>query len=291
LELIQRFMPRYNVQGIPGRRRSSYVCIGRGPVPYAFVSRTPTGKETACYGPLPGSSRAQEAVRKLNHCFGLRDCSQRQALRFSDQPELFALDRSPGCLRYELQTCLGPCIAACTRGDYQAAVRAMQDFLEGRNLGPLETLMAQMKQASMAQEFERAAALRDKASELTWLVDRLTWLRQARDRHSFVYASTGTDLKTVWYLTHRGQVRATLYAPTDEVSRAQMVTKLTEVFQLNEPISGTVPLRQIDHILLISGWFRKYPLERDRLLSIPEALERCQPVVTYSKSASQGSRS
>ena len=41
LELIRRWKPGYNVQGLPGRRRSCYVCLGRKPAPYLFVARTP----------------------------------------------------------------------------------------------------------------------------------------------------------------------------------------------------------------------------------------------------------
>src|SRR5436309_2490526 len=42
LELIRRWRPNYNVLGLPGRQRVSYVCLGRKPAPYLFLSRQPT---------------------------------------------------------------------------------------------------------------------------------------------------------------------------------------------------------------------------------------------------------
>ena len=41
LELIRVWRPRFNVRGQPHRRRRAYVCLGRPPAPYVFLSRRP----------------------------------------------------------------------------------------------------------------------------------------------------------------------------------------------------------------------------------------------------------
>src|SRR5205809_6003037 len=38
LELIRRWRPRFNVQGQPHRQRT-YICLGRQPAPYVFLTR------------------------------------------------------------------------------------------------------------------------------------------------------------------------------------------------------------------------------------------------------------
>ena len=43
LELIQRLRPRYNVLGLPGYSQHHYICVGRSPAPFAFVTKNPTG--------------------------------------------------------------------------------------------------------------------------------------------------------------------------------------------------------------------------------------------------------
>ncbi len=166
LELIRRFRPRFNVQGMPGRRNYIYLCLGRKPAPYAFATREPTGKELHIYGPVIGMSRAGQAARRINDWFQLRDCSQRQMMHFSDQRELFPIERSAGCLRYEIETCLGPCVGACSRAGYNAKIRAAKAFLDGKDLGQLSELEEQMQRASSALDFERAAVLRDKWTDL-----------------------------------------------------------------------------------------------------------------------------
>ena len=81
LEMIRRWRPCYNVKGIPGRERL-YLCLGRSPAPYFYVAREPTGKELACYGPVKGMAMAQEAARRLNDVFKLRDCSKAKRCGF-----------------------------------------------------------------------------------------------------------------------------------------------------------------------------------------------------------------
>ncbi len=275
LELIRRHRPRFNVQGMPGRVRFFYVCIGRNPAPYAFVSNRPTGKEEGVYGPLVGRAQVQDAVRRLNDQFLLRDCSQRQVMRFSDQPELFPLaERAAGCLRYEIGTCLGPCVGGCTRQGYHGQVRAVKAFLEGRDLSVLDALESRMQEAAASLQFERASALRDKLVDLRFLVDRLTWLTQARSEHSFIYPLLGSDGRVLWYLIHRGQVRYVAWEPTTPAQADGLKQRLEQVYHDHEAMGTAVCPTRVDSILLVASWFRKYPQEREHLLTVGAARER-----------------
>jgi excinuclease ABC subunit C len=271
LELIRRHRPRFNVLGQPGRQRYCYVCLGRSPAPYAYVSRTPTGKDLGVYGPFTSAGRAADAVRRVNDWYRLRDCSQSVSMHFADQTELFPDDRSPGCLRFDIATCSGPCAGGCTRSAYGAQVRGAKRFLDGLDEKPLKDLAAAMTQAATAMEFERAAALRDRLAELEWLHEKLNWLRDARRENTFVYPLAGADERTVWYLIHRGRVRGACYRPTCAASAADALDLLRDVFA-NDPGPGVTP-GQVDHVLLVSAWFRKYPAERAGLLTPAEANE------------------
>jgi excinuclease ABC subunit C len=271
LELIRRHRPRFNVLGQPGSQRYCYVCLGRSPAPYAYVSRSPTGKDLGVYGPFASAARAGEAVRRLNDWYRLRDCAQTVAMHFADQRELFAEERGAGCLRFEIGTCSGPCAGACTRAGYGAQVRAAKRFLDGTDERPLKDLATKMLAASAAMEFERAAALRDKLGELEWLAEKLSWLRTARKENTFVYPLTGTEGRTVWYLIHRGRVRGACYRPKCADTSAVALKLLEDVY--SQDLGPGVTPGQVDHVLLVSGWFRKRPAERDGLLSPAQAIE------------------
>jgi excinuclease ABC subunit C len=269
LELIRRHRPRFNVLGQPGRHRYCYVCLGRTPAAYAYVARSPTGKDLGVYGPFTSAGRAGQAVRRLNDWYRLRDCSQRVVMHFADQKELFPAERSPGCLRYDIGTCTAPCAATCSRSGYGAQVRGAKRFLDGTDERPLTDLASKMIKAAEAMEFERAASLRDKLSELDWLSEKLSWLRNARAENTFVYPHAGADGRSVWYLIHRGRVLGACFEPSCAKSTAIARLLLKDVYA-TDPGPGVTP-GQVDHVLLVSGWFRKYPAERARLITPDEA--------------------
>ncbi|MBV9125894.1 MAG: UvrB/UvrC motif-containing protein, partial [Planctomycetes bacterium] len=173
LELIRRWRPRFNVQGQPGRRRWTYVCLGRRPAPYLFLSARPPANVLACFGPVSAGQRVRDAVRRVNDWLRLRDCPQAQEMVFTDQAELFPTLRAPGCLRYDIGTCLGPCAALCSRTAYGKQVRSARSFLEGTDDSLLQSLERAMKEASAALEFERAAGLRDQLASVRWLHQQL----------------------------------------------------------------------------------------------------------------------
>ncbi len=274
LELIRRFRPRFNVLGQPGPRRQTYLVIGKNPAPGVYLTREPTGKEVACYGPIFSRAQTEECVRRLNDWFQLRDCPSTQRIAFADQPALFPQDPTVGCMRHELGTCLGPCGGCCTRAEYSEAVRATKAFLDGRDRSALVELEARMREASGNLQFERALAIRDRLLALQWIDERLTFLRSARRSQSFVYPLVGADGTAVWYLIHRGEVRAAIREPQDEASRSVAAKLIEDVFADRLP-AVRADDRYVDSVLLVAAWFRKRPGEKRTLLSRTAAARRC----------------
>lgn len=273
LELIRRWRPRYNVQGQPGRWRATYVCLGREPAPYAFLTREPPAGVLAAFGPISGGPHATEAVRAVNDWFRLRDCPQSQQMIFADQAELFPIERAAGCLRYEIATCLGPCIGACSRAEYRGRLRAATAFLAGAAVGVLQTLERAMSEASAALAFERAAALRDRWERLRWLHERLDRVRLASKRSSYVYPVEGYDGYDLWYLIQGSKVVTAVPTPRTAAERQTAAKVIASVFGQKQLSTAAVPVSEMDGVLLVAAWFRRHPQEQNRILQPDEALE------------------
>jgi excinuclease ABC subunit C len=288
LELIRRWKPAYNVQGLPGVRRATYICLGRKPAAYLFVTRQPPADVRAVYGPFHGGIRVAEAVRRLNDLFRLRDCDQSQKMAFADQGELFPVLRPAGCLRFEIGTCSGPCVGNVTRTAYGRQARSARAFLDGDDDGILRTLEREMAVAAASQSYERAAALRDKLDVLNWLAERLGWLQRARLEHTFIYPLTGDDGRVLWYLVHRGRVRTSVLAPRDAASRHAARSAIETVFAPEGKETAAVPADQVDSILLVAGWFRKHADERQRLLTPDDALALCSTAAAVARACHSG---
>ena len=273
LELIRVWRPRFNIRGQPHRRRRTYVCLGRPPAPYAFLSRRPPAGALGVFGPVSAGRRAREAVYYCNDWFRLRDCSQAQAMHFADGTELFPTVRTAGCLRYEIRTCLGPCAGACSRKKYYDHVRAARAFLCGAPV-VVERLEREMMEASQALAFERAARLRDRLESFRWLQEHLKRIRLRRQSHSFVYPVSGHQANDIWYLIHRGNVEWTIAVPDDAVGRRRAARSIRAVYQTKRPRPERPTVEEVDTILLVAAWFRRHPEERARCLRPGELLRR-----------------
>lgn len=267
LHCIKRFRPRMNVAMMRDARHYAFVKLTRAPAPRLMVVRSAGSEDGGSYfGPYQGARRVTEAVRELNDVLGLRDCASHVRMYFADQRELFVLPpRTPACIRHEIGKCLGPCVAACTAGDYQGRVRLARHFLEFGDEHPLQLLRAEMQEASDRMEFERAAALRDKAHRLQALRDSLERLRFAVEDLTFVYTVPGVDGDNRLYLIRRGRVRAELAEPRSRQERAQLQELCRGVFGGTATESPTrVPAHEIDQLLLLSSWFQRFPDELAR---------------------------
>lgn len=260
LELIRRWRPRCNVQGQPLRRRLAFICLGRAPAPHLYLSRTITSRVQAAFGPITAGARAVDAVRRLNDYFRLRDCPQPQEMIFPDQPELFPGVRDPGCLRMEIGACLGPCTGLCVRGDYDAQAKKARAFLTGNDLSLLADLRGRMETAAKAQEFERAAGLRDRWAVLQWLADRLARIRQAQADMSFIYPVAGWDGSTTWHLIHGARPIAAVAKPRDAADGKKAAERIEAVYR---HASGLLDgYEHADSMMVVMQWFRKHPGER-----------------------------
>ena len=273
LELIRRWRPRFNVQGQPHRRRRTYVCVGREPAPYLFLSPRPPGTAFAGFGPVPGGETAREAVRRLNDWFRLRDCPQSQKMVFADQRGLFPLDLVAGCLRVEINACLGPCAGRCSRADYSAAVRAAVRFLEGADASPLETLQREMQEASAIQAFERAAALRDRWQPMHWLSVHLERMSPGVSAIVRLCGRRARRVARPVVSIHHGLVRAVVPAPRNHAARTATAAALDAVY--HGGAAGPPGPDEIDGVLLVAAWFRRHPAEKGKVLEPATARAAC----------------
>ncbi|MEK7240359.1 MAG: UvrB/UvrC motif-containing protein [Gemmatimonadota bacterium] len=274
LKRIKRYRPRLNVAGKRDARHFAFIRVARGAADSFRVVRGPGSDDGGVFfGPFHGAVQLGEALRELNDALGLRDCALDQPMQFADQPDLFATGpRTPGCIRYEIGKCLGPCVAAVRRDEYAGRFALAQAFLEGANDVPVAALKRAMDEASGRLEFERAASLRDKIERLESLRAQFARLRFAVESLSFVYTPCAIHGDDVSYVIRRGRVRAIEPAPRTAEQRRAFDSRVAAIFAPMERVDGTVPSHEIDELLLVSSWFTRFPAEFERTSAFAPAL-------------------
>lgn len=101
-------------------------------------------------GPWPNAGAVRQSLADLQKLFRVRQCT-----------DSFFSNRTRPCLQYQIGRCSAPCVGLVTAEDYRRDVDDAILFLQGRNETVLTSLAERMEQAAAAQEYERAATLRD----------------------------------------------------------------------------------------------------------------------------------
>jgi excinuclease ABC subunit C len=201
------------------------------------------------------------AVDSLNKVFRLRDCSQKQVFRFAEQLSLFELDDRPGCLRLEIGTCLGPCVAACGREAYETQVRSAAQFLDGSDHSPVDTVRAQMNWAAENRQYELAGHARDTLKSLEYVGRKLALFAKARRDYSFIYPVKGFDGCTTWYLICAGEV-TDVAAAGGTARAATAAAPILKRWAAKLERARSRRYGETPHtVAMVASWFRKHPRE------------------------------
>lgn len=280
LRAIKRLRPRFNIQMKRDARHYAFVKMTSGKAARLLVVRGASDDSASYYGPYHGAQKIGEAVRELNDVLGLRDCTNDSLMKFADQVDLFApVERTPGCIRYEVGKCLGPCIAACTAAEYADRELLARAFLEGCDDSPMQILYRRMTALAERMEYERAAVIRDKLRRLQGLREQLARMRMAVESLSFVYYVPGYRNDDRVYLVRRGTVRRELPAPRTKLEEEMLAATVKEVFGTAERNTSQVPAHLVDELMLLASWFKQRPSEKRRTVDFDKPLPRTAAVL------------
>ena len=273
-ELIYRWRPDFNTQGQPTRRQPAFLGISGGVAPKVFMTQQLSKRAQRLFGPVAGTGWMRNAVNSISQVFGLRDCPDQTGFEFADQLRLFADPSSAKCIRYELETCSGPCAGFCGSSEYQSQVAQLINFLEGRDLTVLARIEQQMVDAADQQRYERAAALRDHLKNLNWLQRKMTGIRSARIELHGVLALPGNQPRPIWILLNGGRLIGSLPSPQNHHESLKATEKLERVAAARVVLPQSLFETHVQ--LILSSWLRKNTDLRGSLIPFPTAIERCQ---------------
>ena len=155
-KLIKEFHPRYNVSFRDDKRFLMLKVNLNDPIPRFTLTRFKQDDGARYFGPFAHSYALRNTLNLIRRQFHLRGCRP-----------LTPNERDyKHCLYGNLKHCTAPCIGNVTREQYLQQVLAACDFLDGQCEEIREQLGAEMTKAAAAQDYERAAMLRDAIADL-----------------------------------------------------------------------------------------------------------------------------
>ena len=155
-KLIKEFHPRYNISFRDDKRYLMVKVNLNDPIPNFAFARIRKDDGARYFGPFANSGALRNTLALVTRQFNLRGC------------RVF----TPGeadykhCLYAHLKYCTAPCVNNVTHEQYREQVRAACDFLDGQCHEMKDQIEVEMRKAAAAQNYEKAADLRDMISDL-----------------------------------------------------------------------------------------------------------------------------
>jgi len=182
--LIKKHRPRFNVTYRDDKTYSSIRITMKEPFPRIHVTRLRKRDGAVYFGPYASKRALKETLRAVRTVFPLRHCSN-AVMRQRKRP----------CLYHEMGQCLAPCVGLVDEEGYAEVVRGAVLYLRGKKSEVVNRLEAEMYQASERRQFEKAAVLRDRVSDIRrTLESQLVVDQRDEDRDIFGWIRSGPRL-------------------------------------------------------------------------------------------------
>ena len=158
--LIKKHKPRYNIL-LKDDKKYPYFLITDEDFPRIQVVRKKNlnPDKGRFYGPYTDVGAMYSTLDFLKKLFPLKQC---KTPKFSNRP----------CLYYHIGKCLAPCQGKVTPEEYQKLIHQVELFLSGKQSELLKQIQAQMQKYAEAEQFEKAAKMRDSYLDLQKTLER-----------------------------------------------------------------------------------------------------------------------
>jgi excinuclease ABC subunit C len=232
--LIKQHQPRFNVRLRDDKSYPFLAITLDDEWPRPMVMRGHKRKGVRYFGPYGHAYAIRETLDLLLRTFPVRTCSDNK----------LAVHQKQGrpCLLYHIEKCSAPCVGNIDKESYDALVQELIDFLDGDTESIIRKLQDEMKGASEALEFERAARLRDRLTSVRKAIERQQMVAD-RNEDVDVIGIADDDLEAAVqvFFVRRGRVvgrKGFVLDKAEDLTPAELVSKVLEGMYYDEQPLG-----------------------------------------------------
>ena len=194
---IKQYRPKYNVL-LRDDKNYPYIKVSlTEDFPRVYRVRSFQRDGNRYFGPYTNSGAVDATLDLLNKLFAFRTCRY-DAInwappRTGEPPLGWKQKLLPRpCTQYYIHRCIAPCVAYATREEYDAVIKQVILFLEGKHDEVVKNLEEKMQEAAEQLNFEEAARIRDriKAVERVLEKQRIIHTEGQDDQDVIAFASS-----------------------------------------------------------------------------------------------------
>ncbi len=202
-EYIKRYQPKYNVR-LRDDKNYPYIKVAlTEDFPRVYRVRSFRHDGNRYFGPYTNSGAVDATLDLLNKIFPFRTCrydaggwAPPRQPPAPDAPAWRQKLLARPCTQFYIHRCVAPCVAKASRDEYDAIIRQVLLFLEGKHEAIIDDLRREMESAAEALQFERAAALRDRVEAVEQVLAKQKIINTTSTTDQDVVALAGADDET-----------------------------------------------------------------------------------------------
>jgi len=157
--LIKKHQPRYNI-ALKDDRRHAWLRVNKADkIPTFEITRDAEKDGATYFGPYGSTKRLERFMDTIRKLIPVAMCKEPEKVKRA-------------CMDYHLERCTGPCEGFISLDEYCLLVEQMCLYLDGRTEDLSQFIQDHMKQASEDMEFEKAAELRDRLTDIEIIMSR-----------------------------------------------------------------------------------------------------------------------
>jgi excinuclease ABC subunit C len=163
---IKEFNPPFNIR-FKDDKSYPYLAVSLSDkVPRVFVTRNRELKGVKYFGPYTQAWALRQTLETLLKAFPVRSCSSGvfATAKRSNRP----------CLLADIGKCSAPCVSRVSEEEHADIAKDLVGFMNGMDPQQVEILRERMQLASMAENYELAARLRDNIEALETVLEKST---------------------------------------------------------------------------------------------------------------------
>jgi len=168
--LIKAHKPAYNIQLRDDKSYPYILLTDHDEFPRLGFYRGSRKRKGTLFGPYPSAHATRDTLQILQKVFRVRQCE-----------DSYFRNRSRPCLQYQIERCSGPCVGLISAQDYAEDVQHSAMFLRGKSDELTRELTHNMEVSAEAQNFEKAAHIRDQIIDLRRIQDQQGVANQGAD--------------------------------------------------------------------------------------------------------------
>ena len=152
--LVKEHKPHYNIN-LKDDKSFPYIRITREPYSRIFITRDIVKDGSRYFGPYTDVYLPRRSLKAVHKIFPIRSCD------FYLDQEVISAGKVDLCLDYHIKKCEGPCQNLVSQKDYNAMIKRVVQFLQGKTKDTENYINKQMSVAADEMRYEDAAMYRD----------------------------------------------------------------------------------------------------------------------------------